>query len=70
MCCCIKQNRNKSAFASIAETLSCFFHKYDVVPTDILAGMLLIRDKQKERNDSMINVNLRLTNKKNLLFFL
>ena len=55
LCCCIKQNKNEAAFANIAETLSCFFHKYDVVPSDILAGLLLIRDRQRQSINHSLN---------------
>lgn len=47
----------KAAFGNIAETLSIFFYKYDVVPSDILAGLLLVYDKQKtNRNSTLLQV--------------
>jgi sn1-specific diacylglycerol lipase len=46
LCCCIKDNKKHGAFTNIAETFAIFFHKYDIVPTDILAGILLLRQGQ------------------------
>lgn len=46
--CCLREKKAKSAFTGISEMLACFFYKYDVVPSDLLAGLLLIREKQKQ----------------------
>ena len=39
--------KKKAAFANISEIISNFFYKYDVVPSDIIAGLVLIRENQK-----------------------
>lgn len=52
--CCVKEKKAKNAFTTISEMLACFFYKYDVVPSDLLAGLLLIRDKQKQSIDETL----------------
>jgi sn1-specific diacylglycerol lipase len=47
--CLVKEDKVKANLANIAETLSSFFYKYDVVPSDILAGLLLLREEQKKK---------------------
>ena len=44
----LNENDNETGLSNIAETFSTLFYKYDVVPSDILAGLLLIREKQKQ----------------------
>ena len=46
-CCLSRTSYTKHELASIAETLSTLFYKYDLVPSDILTGLLLVREKQR-----------------------
>ncbi|KAK2717458.1 diacylglycerol lipase-alpha-like isoform X2 [Artemia franciscana] len=56
LCCCIsKSERNKDSLTAIAKLLSEFFGDLDVVVTDILAGLILLRRKQKKKRLSIIN---------------
>ncbi|KAI7697578.1 Sn1-specific diacylglycerol lipase alpha [Sarcoptes scabiei] len=47
MCCCIRDHRRDNSFADIAKLLSEFFRDIDVVPSDIIAGLSLMRVQQK-----------------------
>ncbi|XP_037087617.1 diacylglycerol lipase-alpha-like, partial [Pollicipes pollicipes] len=51
-CCMDRSDRNQNSFADIAQLLSEFFRDLDVVPSDIVAGVVLLRKVQKlERNN-------------------
>lgn len=54
--CCVKANDNSKAFDNIAKNISYLFYRCDLVTSDLLAGLLLIREKQQ-----LNKVNLRLT---------
>eukprot|EP00057_Strongylocentrotus_purpuratus_P022775 XP_011677249.1 PREDICTED: sn1-specific diacylglycerol lipase alpha-like [Strongylocentrotus purpuratus] len=44
-----------SAFSDIAILFSEFFRDLDVVPTDVLAGLMLLREEQKQRRRAIEN---------------
>nr|XP_027204136.1 sn1-specific diacylglycerol lipase alpha-like isoform X3 [Dermatophagoides pteronyssinus] len=55
--CCVKDRRDNS-FTEIAKLLSEFFRDLDVVPSDVVAGLSLIRVQQKShRQERMRNNN-------------
>lgn len=55
MFCCIgTSDRNRNSFADIARLLSDFFRDLDVVPSDVVAGLVLLRKFQKLERDSII----------------
>ena len=50
----------QNSFADIAQLLSEFFRDLDVVPSDIIAGLVLLRRVQKlERNNIVKSVSAR-----------
>ena len=52
----------QSSFAEIARLLSEFFRDLDVVPSDVLAGLLLLRQRQQAARQQIISqVRLALT---------
>ncbi|XP_038072401.1 diacylglycerol lipase-alpha-like isoform X2 [Patiria miniata] len=53
-CCCIQaEEPQESAFAEIALLFSDFFRDLDIVPSDIVAGLMLLREEQKQSRRSM-----------------
>ena len=52
----------QSSFAEIARLLSEFFRDLDVVPSDVLAGLILLRQRQQAARQQIISqVSLDLT---------
>ena len=45
----------QSAFSDIAVLFSEFFRDLDIVPTDVLAGLMLLREEQKQRRQAIEN---------------
>jgi len=55
-CCSLASNRKiKSSFAEIARLLSEFFRDLDVVPSDVLAGLILLRQRQQAARRKIIS---------------
>ncbi|XP_072164751.1 diacylglycerol lipase-alpha-like [Diadema setosum] len=54
-CCTSSGEIQESAFADIAILFSEFFRDLDVVPSDILAGLMLLREEQKQRREAIEN---------------
>ncbi|XP_022093969.1 sn1-specific diacylglycerol lipase alpha-like isoform X1 [Acanthaster planci] len=53
-CCCIQvQEPQESAFTEIALLFSDFFRDLDIVPSDIVAGLMLLREEQKQSRRSV-----------------
>lgn len=50
--CCYKERKYQRAFNVIADTFSSLFYKYDLVPSDVVAGLLLLRQQQKLSKNS------------------
>lgn len=46
-CCMGNSPQNKNSFADIAKLLSDFFQDLDVVPSDVIASLVLLRNFQK-----------------------
>ncbi|KAB7505588.1 Sn1-specific diacylglycerol lipase alpha, partial [Armadillidium nasatum] len=53
-CCIGEKNRNSSSFSDIARLLSEFFRDLDVVPSDVVAGLVLLRRYQKEERKRFV----------------
>lgn len=47
-CCMGTNDRNRNSFAEIAKLLSDFFRDLDVVPSDVVAGLVLLRKFQRQ----------------------
>ena len=45
----------QSSFAEIARLLSEFFRDLDVVPSDVLAGLILLRQRQQAARQQIIS---------------
>lgn len=57
-CCKATSEHNRNSFADIARLLSDFFRELDVVPSDVVAGLVLLRKFQKlERQTIVRQVN-------------
>ncbi|XP_075218002.1 inactivation no afterpotential E [Lycorma delicatula] len=54
-CCMRNSDRNKNSFADIARLLSDFFRDLDVVPSDVIAGLVLLRKFQKIEREAIIS---------------
>ncbi|EKG02819.1 hypothetical protein TCSYLVIO_006148 [Trypanosoma cruzi] len=49
-CCCLHTHRNKDAFEEISKTVAGLFCGYDLVPSDVAAGLLLVHKRQKRES--------------------
>ncbi|XP_024082484.1 sn1-specific diacylglycerol lipase alpha isoform X2 [Cimex lectularius] len=53
-CCIRSSDRKKNSFTDIARMLSDFFRDLDVVPSDVVAGLILLRKFQKIEQESNV----------------
>ncbi|XP_011260986.1 sn1-specific diacylglycerol lipase alpha isoform X6 [Camponotus floridanus] len=53
-CCMGNSDRNRNSFADIARLLSDFFRDLDVVPSDVVAGLVLLRKFQKVERELIV----------------
>ncbi|XP_046980433.1 diacylglycerol lipase-alpha [Schistocerca americana] len=53
-CCMGNSDRNRNSFADIARLLSEFFRDLDVVPSDVVAGLVLLRKFQKIEREAVV----------------
>lgn len=54
-CCLGHSDRHRNSFAEIAKLLSEFFRDLDVVPSDVVAGMVLLRKFQQMERQMIVN---------------
>nr|CCC94371.1 unnamed protein product [Trypanosoma congolense IL3000] len=47
-CCCFSSKDEEDVFRDAARTLAAFFQGYDLVPSDVFAGMILLHDAQRQ----------------------
>lgn len=53
-CCSAASDRNRNSFADIARLLSDFFRDLDVVPSDVVVGLVLLRKFQKIEQKAIV----------------
>lgn len=53
-CCIGSSERNRNSFADIARLLSDFFRELDVVPSDVVAGLVLLRKFQRLEREAIV----------------
>ncbi|KAJ8985199.1 hypothetical protein NQ317_018228 [Molorchus minor] len=53
-CCSTANDRNQNSFADIARLLSDFFRDLDVVPSDVIVGLVLLRKFQKIEQKAIV----------------
>ncbi|XP_053204588.1 diacylglycerol lipase-alpha-like isoform X2 [Panonychus citri] len=53
-CCLGKSDRRQNSFTEIAKLLSEFFRDLDVVPSDVIAGLILTRRQQKNQSSLVV----------------
>ncbi|XP_015602963.1 sn1-specific diacylglycerol lipase alpha isoform X2 [Cephus cinctus] len=53
-CCMGNSDRNRNSFSDIARLLSDFFRDLDVVPSDVVAGLVLLRKFQKIERELIV----------------
>ncbi|CAH1129425.1 unnamed protein product [Ceutorhynchus assimilis] len=54
-CCSSPSDRNRNSFADIARLLSDFFRDLDVVPSDVVVGLVLLRKFQKIERKAIVD---------------
>lgn len=52
---------NKDSFSEIARLLTDFFRDLDLVPTDIVAGLVLLRKQQKKLQETLVTQVIKTT---------
>ncbi|XP_055888225.1 diacylglycerol lipase-alpha-like isoform X3 [Biomphalaria glabrata] len=56
LCCCVERKAaTKNSMSEIASLFTDFFRDLDVVPSDIIAGLVLLRKHQQQRMNSIIS---------------
>ncbi|XP_015785894.1 sn1-specific diacylglycerol lipase alpha isoform X2 [Tetranychus urticae] len=60
-CCLGKSDRRQNSFAEIAKLLSEFFRDLDVVPSDVIAGLILTRRQQKNQSSIVVRESANKT---------
>ncbi|KAL0280575.1 UNVERIFIED_CONTAM: hypothetical protein PYX00_001834 [Menopon gallinae] len=60
-CCMRHSDRSQNSFGDIARLLSDFFRDIDVVPSDVVAGLILLRKYQKIERESIVKQRLNDT---------
>ncbi|XP_059479899.1 diacylglycerol lipase-alpha isoform X2 [Neocloeon triangulifer] len=53
-CCMGNSDRSRNSFSDIARLLSDFFRDLDVVPSDVIAGLVLLRKMQKSQREAIV----------------
>lgn len=53
-CCSSANESNRNSFADIARLLSDFFRDLDVVPSDVIVGLVLLRKFQKIERKAIV----------------
>lgn len=53
-CCMGNSDRSRNSFTDIARLLSDFFRDLDVVPSDVVAGLVLLRKFQKLEREAIV----------------
>lgn len=53
-CCMSRSDQYKDSFSEIARLLTDFFRDLDLVPTDIVAGLVLLRKQQKKLQETLV----------------
>ncbi|XP_076304469.1 inactivation no afterpotential E isoform X2 [Tachypleus tridentatus] len=53
-CCIGRTDRHQNSFAEIAKLLSEFFRDLDVVPSDVVAGLVLLRKYQRMERQAIV----------------
>ncbi|XP_030380734.1 sn1-specific diacylglycerol lipase alpha isoform X2 [Scaptodrosophila lebanonensis] len=53
-CCMGSSERNRNSFTDIARLLSDFFRELDVVPSDVVAGLVLLRKFQRLEREAIV----------------
>lgn len=54
-CCSAASDRNRNSFTDIARLLSDFFRDLDVVPSDVVVGLVLLRKFQKIEQKAIVD---------------
>ncbi|XP_053678204.1 diacylglycerol lipase-alpha [Anopheles nili] len=62
-CCMGNSDRSRNSFTDIARLLSDFFRDLDVVPSDVVAGLVLLRKFQKLERDVIVRQQKNGTHK-------
>ncbi|XP_012940156.1 diacylglycerol lipase-alpha [Aplysia californica] len=56
LCCCVeRKGHNRNSMSEIAALFTDFFRDLDVVPSDIIAGLVLLRKHQQQRMNAIIS---------------
>lgn len=63
-------DRSRNSFTDIARLLSDFFRDLDVVPSDVVAGLVLLRKFQKLEREAIVRQVSAAENYSPLAFYL
>lgn len=69
-CCLRKDEFGNEAFSQVAQLLAALFRGTDLVPSDIMAGCVLLRVRQKRETREMRRIRMLNDDGKILIFYL
>ncbi|KAG7473965.1 hypothetical protein MATL_G00101460 [Megalops atlanticus] len=55
MCCTRAQDSQSDAYAEVASLFAEFFRDLDIVPSDIIAGLVLLRQRQRAKRSAILD---------------
>ncbi|KAG7276665.1 hypothetical protein CRUP_032014 [Coryphaenoides rupestris] len=55
MCCSRSQDTQSDAYSEVASLFAEFFRDLDIVPSDIIAGLVLLRQRQRSKRSSILD---------------
>uniref|UniRef100_A0A671U3X0 Diacylglycerol lipase-alpha n=1 Tax=Sparus aurata TaxID=8175 RepID=A0A671U3X0_SPAAU len=55
MCCTRAQDTQSDAYSEVASLFAEFFRDLDIVPSDIIAGLVLLRQRQRSKRSSILD---------------
>ncbi|XP_014031435.1 diacylglycerol lipase-alpha isoform X2 [Salmo salar] len=55
MCCTRAQDTQSDAYSEVASLFAEFFRDLDIVPSDIIAGLVLLRQRQRSSRDAILD---------------
>ncbi|XP_031425560.1 diacylglycerol lipase-alpha isoform X2 [Clupea harengus] len=55
MCCTRAQDTQSDAYSEVASLFAEFFRDLDIVPSDIIAGLVLLRQRQRAKRSSILD---------------
>ncbi|XP_067257210.1 diacylglycerol lipase-alpha isoform X3 [Chanodichthys erythropterus] len=70
MCCTRAKDTQSDAYSEVASLFAEFFRDLDIVPSDIIAGLVLLRQRQRAKRSAILDQVCRIVANNDVLAFL